>query len=232
MSYLIKIGGSLTPRFVPSIFKTIKRSLISRPNKIFLFPGGGEFADLVRKYRKEVGLCDETTHKMALASLDQNAHMIADMCRCSCVRSVREALAARDFPVVIAPYEILMEHRPFLSHNLNIDILSSDSSAIYLAHLLKAFFVIATDVEGVYERDPKKTKKSGTLLKKIKADALDLIEGGGPLDGTLSVLIDRYRINTWVVNGRNPERLARIIMGSSSVRGTLIEPSESLSLGR
>ena len=224
MPYLIKIGGSLTPNFVLPIFKTLKQNLISHPDKIFLFPGGGAFADLIRKYRKKVGLRDETTHKMALASLDQNAHMIADICGCPCVVSVKEALVSGCSPVVMAPYRAITEKGPFSGLDLNIDTLSSDSSAIYFAHLLKAGFIIATDVDGVYARGPKSTGKRGKLLKKIKSDDLAMIQGGGPLDGTLPVLIDRYRIKTWVVNGKHPERIIQIINGDLSFTGTLVEP--------
>ncbi len=224
MSYLVKVGGSLIPFYLPRLCHVLKKSIKKSRRKIFLFPGGGEFADLIRKYRKLLSLCDETTHKMALACLDQNAYLIADICKCRCVSSMREIRKVKEFPVIIAPYKFLKEKRPFYGYNLNIDVFSSDSSAAYMAYLLKADLVIATDVAGIYERDPKGARRRPRLLRKIDAGVLQRIKGGGPLDETIPELIDKYKICTWVIDGRYPSRIACLIKNRNLPKGTLILP--------
>lgn len=227
MTYLIKIGGSLIPEYVPAIYNVLKEIRKEHSGKIFLFPGGGEFADLVRKFRKELSLHDETTHKMALACLDQNAYLLADICKCACVRSLEEIKKVRRFPAVIAPYRIITERVPFPGYNLNIDILSSDSSAIYVAYVLKAKMIIATDVDGVYAKDPRLTKRKPKLLRAISSAILRGMKRGGPLDETFPDLIDRYNTEVWVVNGKHPSILAELITNRCVIIGTLIKPAVS-----
>ena len=222
MAILIKIGGSLIPSSVLRIYNTVRKALDQSSEKIFFFPGGGAFADLIRKYRKSISLSDQAMHAMALASLDQNAFLMADICQCACLTSFSEIEKAKKFPAVIAPYRLLTNPSPFLGYNLDIDIFSSDSSALYLAALLKAKFIIATDVDGVYEKDPKRNKGRTKLFRQMDARKLGRIKRGGPLDATLPSMMKKFKINLWVVNGKHPERILQIIQNDSSVKGTFI----------
>ncbi len=226
MSYLVKVGGSLTPAYIPAIYRVLNNIAKRNRQKIFIFPGGGRFADLIRDYRKRIALSGGIMHKMALAALDQNAYLIASLCKCKYVTSLKQAKGIKTGIAVIAPYQILTQEQPFTGRNLDIDILSSDSSAIYLAHLLKAKFIIATDVDGVYAGNPSKAGKGRPgLLRQIDTKTLSRLENGGPLDGTISALIDKYKIGTWVVNGKYPQRLYQLIKDNRVNKGTLIKPS-------
>lgn len=220
MPTLIKIGGSLTPDAALKIYRFLKNSKIKE--QIFFFPGGGLFADLIRKYRKEVSLGDFTTHRMALAALEQNAFLLSDVCQCPCLTRTLEIQKNKVSPVVIAPYRLLTEKWPFRGYNLNIDIFSSDSSALYLAHLLKARLIIATDVDGVCLKDPRVFKKNAKILPTLSAHDLKKIKRGGPLDETVASLMIKYKLNTWVVNGRHPHRILEIIRYNSVSKGTFI----------
>lgn len=225
MPYLVKIGGSLTPAYVPALYKVLSTIIKNNRQKLFIFPGGGRFADLIRDYRKRLPLSKGIMHKMALAALDQNAYLIAGSCKCRYITSLKQAKSIKTGIAVIAPYQILTQEQPFTGRNLDIDILSSDSSAIYFAHLLGAKFIIATDVDGVYARNPKLTNGRFKLLKEINSKTLSRIKSGGPLDETIPGLIDKYKIDTWVVNGKYPQRLKRLIENNNLDKGTLIRPS-------
>ena len=225
-SYLVKIGGSLIPDYILRIFQALKGCSAQDCHKVYLFPGGGEFADLIRKYRDNYSLSDIATHKMALASLDQNAYLIADICKCQCINSLRGLNRIKKYPVVIAPYSFLIHNNCFLSYDLNIDIFSSDSSAIYVSHLLKAQLIVATDVDGVYKKDPRRENEKQELLRDIRAHILAGIKRGGPLDETLPKLINKYRVLTWVINGKHPERLKRLISDNILNIGTVIRPDK------
>jgi 5-(aminomethyl)-3-furanmethanol phosphate kinase len=222
MTYLIKIGGSLTPRYILPLYRVLKNNPLFKKQRIFFFPGGGEFADLIRKYRKTISLSDESTHKMALASLDQNAYLIAEICKCPCITRFGDIDKIKNYPAVIAPYRILIEHCPFSGHNLNIDNLSSTSSALYFAHLLKAEFIIATDVDGVFAVDPGRPGKKPSLLREMTSQRLADMPRGGPLDKTVPLLLDRYKIDARVINGKYPERLTRAVQSFNMEVGTVI----------
>lgn len=189
-----------------------------------MFPGGGDFADLVRYFRGKLRLSPEMTHRMALACLDQNAYIISNMSGIKYFTELSRIKSSQHRCVIIAPYRIMTDLYPFSGKNLNIDILSSDSSAIYLAHRLKAEFIIATDVDGVYDKDPKGAGRGAELLPEIDTRHLRKIKGAGPLDVTLPELIDKYCIKTWVVNGRYPSRIADILNCKKNIKATLIHP--------
>jgi aspartokinase-like uncharacterized kinase len=220
MSTLIKIGGSLTPNAALEIFHLLKK--FKTKEKIFFFPGGGLFADLIRTYRKEAALRDFTTHRMALAALEQNAFLLSDICQCRCLTRLSQIKKNKVSPVVIAPYQLLTQKWPFSGYNLNIDVFSSDSSALYLAHLLKARCIIATDVDGVCLKDPKTSKKNFKLLPTLSAQDLKKIKRGGPLDETVARLMIKYKLNIWVVNGKYPQRILEIIRYNSVSKGTFV----------
>jgi hypothetical protein len=222
MSFLIKIGGSLIPGELRNIAVALDGFCKNKQLPLYIFPGGGEFANLIRNYRSKNKISDETTHKMALASLDQNAYLIADICRWHCCCSIKALKKGDKFPIVIAPYQIINQLKPFKGYDLNIDRLSSDSSAIYLAHLLKAHLIVATDVDGVYDSDYSRKKEQSQLLTYISAGLIANIPGGGPLDNTLGKLIEKYNIDTWVINGRYPQRIIQILENKNKIKGTFI----------
>lgn len=222
MNYVIKIGGSLIPDHVKLICNKISKTLSAHSSKIFLFPGGGEFANIIRKYRNSLNLNDLTTHKMALACLDQNAYIIAQLCGCAYSADINKMNSLKGNPIVITPYKFLLSKQPFKQYNLNIDKFSSDSSAAFIAHKLNSHLIIATDVDGVFKSDPK--KKKTMLLKTISSKQLKEINRGGPLDTTFADLISKYKLKAWVVNGKYPSRICGIIKTGKLRTGTFIYP--------
>lgn len=223
MSYLVKIGGSLVPSYARRLCLAIKRYCKRSRQRVFFFPGGGACADIARKYRTVLALSDETTHKMALACLDHNAHLIAGACGLRCVSSLNQLKRSTSFPVVITPYFLLMKRWPFREYSLDIDIFSSDSSAAYFAHILGTQLAIATDVDGVYQRKPSQKAKQQRLLSVMTPEMLSGIKRGGPLDETIGRLLKTYDLAAWVINGRFPQRFIDLFEGKRP-KGTLIKP--------
>lgn len=226
MPYLVKIGGSLIPSYAYRLCFAIKQYCQRSHQRIFFFPGGGACADIVRKHRNILALSDATTHKMALACLDQNAHLLAGACRLECVSSFNQAKRSASSPVVIAPYVMLMKRWPFRRYSLDIDIFSSDSSAAYFAHILKAQLVIATDVDGVYQKKPLRKAKQQYPLSVMTTEMLSGIKKGGPLDETIGDLLNAYDLAAWVINGKFPQRFIDLFEGRTP-KGTLIKPREN-----
>lgn len=103
---------------------------------------------------------------------------------------------------------------------------STDSNAAEVASRMGAdLFVVLTDVNGVYDRDPDE-HTDARKIDVIKFDELeDYKAESGPLDyGVLDPaamrIIQENRIETRVIDGREPENLRKVLEGESL--GTLI----------
>ncbi len=77
MKYIIKIGGSLYAR--PELDRVMRHAagLIKAPHSAVIVPGGGPFADQVRRAQKRWLFPDETAHRMALLAMRQYGRMLA-----------------------------------------------------------------------------------------------------------------------------------------------------------
>ena len=217
--FVVKIGGSIFDN-IEEIAKKLRRfcSFV----KIVLFPGGWEGADLIRKYRKRWRLRNLTTHKMALSVLDLNAYIISEIFSCKVASNIEELkkIIYRHKICTLLPSRILSCRRYLKKYNLNIDVFSSDSSACLIASLLKAGLILIKDVDGIYSSDPKMDKKA-QLYRYISAKKLQ--EKTTCIDITLPKLIYKYRVKTWIINGRYPSRILDVIFGKRFI-GTFIEP--------
>jgi hypothetical protein len=98
-----------------------------------------------------------------------------------------------------------MEHQNSLEHSWSV---TSDSISLYIAHQLKAKLLIATDVDGIYTRQP--SQDGAELIKYIDAKKL-LDFGETSVDEVLGELLIRYKLNCYVINGKHPERVISII---------------------
>lgn len=98
---------------------------------------------------------------------------------------------------------------------------STDAVAAIAAELMRANFLIRTvDVNGVYTADPKKNPKAKRLSKVSPMKMLELVMSGkcwaggyALLDPVAIKILDRSRIPTWVLNGKDPENIEKIING-------------------
>ena len=135
---VIKVGGALLGRqgaldiVVPAL-----AAAAGRGDPMLVVPGGGPFADTVRRIDAEIGLSADAAHWMAILALDQYAELLA-----SCIPRARvvwvpgdaaAALAAGELPV-LAPYHWLRSADP-LPHSWEV---TSDSIAAWVAGELGA----------------------------------------------------------------------------------------------
>lgn len=105
---------------------------------------------------------------------------------------------------------------------------STVAVAAILAELMKAdLLVVATDVDGVYTADPKKDPKASRIAKLRYRDLEKLLKfeveaGTYRLFDLLAIkILERARIPTVVVDGRDPAVLLKVVEGGSV--GSLIE---------
>lgn len=110
----------------------------------------------------------------------------------------------------------------------------NDQLSALVAGLTRAnMLVILTDTDGLHDRDPNKHLKARriSVVGKIDAKTLRMAKGtltekstGGMITKLKAAQIaTRYKIPTWIVNGRNPQRALRELFKGKDM-GTLFVP--------
>ena len=169
--------------------------------------GGGEFANLIRKYDREIEFSEDVTHETAIDSMDILAKLLNDKLAFTEISyTIEEAKSISDsnkIPIMICS-EILKENEPF-KHSWDV---TSDSIAAYIASLLDAKLLIATNVNGIYTKDP--SLSGAELINEIDVNKL-LTFDESSIDLMLPTLLIEYGLDCYVVNGECPERVLSIM---------------------
>lgn len=135
---VIKLGGSLLGRqgALEEIIPHLELAG-ARRDRVVIVPGGGPFADTVRRLDSEIGLTDDAAHWMAILGMDQYAQLLAS--RIAGTQLVAEpgeiaaTLASGQLPV-LAPYRWIRS-TDRLPHSWEV---TSDSIAAWVAGELGA----------------------------------------------------------------------------------------------
>ena len=187
---VIKLGGSLGNQ-VPALIAGLRDC--KRP--LFIIPGGGMFADVVRKLPVD----DDSAHWMAIAAMDQYGWFIVSQ-----GIMPTTLLTVPDRPVVFLPYCSMRQHDP-LPHSWDV---SSDSIAAWVADFLGLDLVLLKSVDGIVE--------NGNLIKQvknpIKTDVVDPF--------FIPFVLER-KITATIINGSRFDRIDKFLRGET-VPGTQI----------
>ncbi len=198
---VVKIGGSLFPEYAIELAGQLKDT-----GSVIIL-GGGEFANLIRKYDSEFNFSDETNHWRAIDCMDIIAKLVDDK-----VDSTRLAYSLEDvkklsdegYTPIFVVSQFLRTEDPF---ECSWDV-TSDSIAAYVAHCLNANLFILTNVNGIYTQEPK--EPGSTFISKIDAKTLLTFQESS-FDVMLPTLLLRYGTNCYVVNGKCPERVMSLL---------------------
>lgn len=201
---VIKVGGSLsrTGRLRPLI-AALERLAIRR--RLLVIPGGGAFADLVRRERRRLRLPEVAAHRMALRGMDQYGLMLAALGRATgAIEDDKAAwrLAARGrLPVLLA--SSLIECEPRLERSFR---LTSDSIAAYIAGRIGATRLVllkSTDRWSGHIRDRK--------------DAARIARLGG-VDPLFPEMMPAG-VEAWIADGRRTGAIERLLCDQPVVAG-------------
>jgi len=206
MEWLVKLGGSLFPENAIEFCKSIVGK-----NAVVIC-GGGEFADKIREYDRDMEFSNSASHKTAILCMDLMGMLVADKVDgAEAVYSLEDAGKVLNVGKlsVLLPSKLL-EYLDPLGHSWKV---TSDSISVYIAWLLKTKILIVTNVDGIYDFDP--SIGGAKLIKNISAKKL-LTFGETSVDENLPELLLKYRLDCYVVNGKYPERAISIIEGESS----------------
>lgn len=198
---VVKIGGSLFPNYAIDLAKKLENT-----NSLIVL-GGGEFANLIRKYDSEINFSQETNHWTAIDCMDIIAKLVNDKVESTKLAySIDDAITISDegFTPIFVVSKFLREDDPF---ECSWDV-TSDSIAAYISHLLNANLLIVTNVNGIYTQEPK--EPGSTFISKIDAKTM-LNFPESSIDVMLPTLLLKFGTNCYVVNGKYPERVLSLI---------------------
>ena len=198
---VVKIGGSLFPEYAIELANQLKNT-----NSLIIL-GGGEFANLIRKYDDEMNFSQKTNHWCAIDCMDIIAKLVNDKVESSKLAySIQEAQKISDegFTPIFVVSDFLKKEDPF---ECSWDV-TSDSIAAYISHLINANLLIVTNVNGIYTREPKEV--GSTFISKIDATTLLTFQESS-IDVMLPSLLLEFGTNCYVVNGKYPERVLSLI---------------------
>jgi len=177
-------------------------------HRLLVVAGGGEFADLVRNHYRRYHLGEMTAHRMALLAMDQYGCLLGDLVPGS--RLVMDLLSARQVAEgghvpILLPASLVIQADP-LPHSWQV---TSDAIAAWVAGLAHApRLILLKDVDGLFSADPAQGGPV-TLLPELSVEDLASRQGG--VDEYLSVVLASVALETWVINGQRPERLAELL---------------------
>jgi aspartokinase-like uncharacterized kinase len=74
---VVKVGGGLLsdPNYLDSVLSAVGAA--ARDHRLLVVPGGGPFADTVRRLDQQLSISDDAAHWMAILGMDQYAFLIA-----------------------------------------------------------------------------------------------------------------------------------------------------------
>jgi hypothetical protein len=179
---VVKIGGSLNNR-IPDLVPVLLAS--DRP--LFIVPGGGIFADAVRKSLVD----DDSAHWMAIASMDQYGWFIASQ-----GIMATDLLQVPDRPVVFLPYCCMRKHDP-LPHSWDV---TSDSIAAWVADRLGLDLLLLKSVDGIWE--------NGNLMNQVNTPVTTEV-----VDSFFIPFVLEKKIKTTIINGSRVASVEKFLKG-------------------
>lgn len=195
---VVKLGGSLMHRARELVKEMVDYS-DAEGEKVLIVPGGGVFADAVRK----VNASQEASHWMAVLAMEQYGYLLGEAADAKLIDSLNMSEGVS----ILLPYNLL-KTKDELPHTWDV---TSDTIAAWVAVQLEARFIKATDVDGIYI--------NGVLKKELHAE--EIVGRETCVDAQLPHFLMKNKMNCEIVNGLCPGRLSEALRGS--VTGTLIK---------
>lgn len=226
MSLVLKIGGHLFHRdelnhkFIGAVADII-RETFTRTDKWVIVVGGGRgarrFIEAARSLGADETLCDE----IAIQVTRIHAALFIE--------------ALRDIAYPLVPKNIPELRGALASSNLAVvggfwPGQSTFAVASLCAQAIKATrLIVATDVEGVYDSDPKINPNAKLISRMTYSDLHRMLAATSHLAGEYRLIdsvglsmLERSRIKLLFVDGRNVENIRHAILYNKA--GTVIEP--------
>ena len=198
--WVVKLGGSLSDS--DDLSSWLDALAVLGGGRLVIVPGGGPFADQVRRSQARWGFDEVTAHHMALLAMEQYGWMLAGMRpelkRASSLAEIRQALSEGRVPVWLPGQLVGCAQDIPASWDL-----TSDSLAAWLANILAAECLIL-----IKSVQPAESVVSAAAL----ADC-------GLVDPLFPAFTAHARYETWLM-GKDQHRLMRLALLTGELRGT------------
>lgn len=181
---------------------------VARRHWLIVVPGGGIFADEVRRADRRFALGDSAAHWMAILAMDQYGHLLARLAPGAVLARSRRELTPGRLNVLL-PSGWLRRADP-LPHSWDV---TSDSIAAWLARALGARHLMLVKHEDGFiapDRGPER------IPEHVRRTALEAF--AGVVDPYFARALDPA-IGCWIVRGHLPHRIARLIESVRTRRG-------------
>lgn len=215
MKLVIKIGGSVAigeygpnPEYFSKLLPVLKQ--IQKKHQLIVSIGGGK---IVRKYFQNVEKSGFTNHEKELMGIElikANVRFLSTLLKTKPLFTLEEITSITSGVIGgIEPGR------------------STDANAALAAGKIKADMIIKlTDVDGIYENDPKKFPDAKKLDKISLKDIMKYATDGKPGDyGIFDKLalqtIKKHKIRTVIISGSDPKNILKVLDGEKM--GTSIE---------
>ena len=180
---------------------------LSKQYKIFVITGGGKLARIYIKLGRELNLDEKILDELGIETTRINAKLLANVVK----------VANKKIPITTE--EAMGINKPIIIMGGTTPGHSTDMVGAELAEKIKANrFIIATNVDGIYDKDP---NKYNGAIQLQEVNIKDLIKKYGTrwntagknivVDGPALDIIQRAKIITFVVNGKRLDQLEKAI---------------------
>lgn len=210
-SIIVKIGGRILENKENLESTVLQLKYLCENNfvkKIIIIPGGGSYANFVRKLDKKISVGDDLSHWMAIFAMNCNGIRINQQYyQLTCFTNLDELNKSKEKIVIFLPYDFLYQ-RDELPHSWSV---TSDSITLYFAHQLglKDCFLIK-DIDGIISNKNEilrdlttseyKNLKNTDKILTINENQ-EKIKYSQPIDSYIINLINKYNVNCIILNG-------------------------------
>jgi uridylate kinase len=216
MKIVVKLGGFAFPlkinEEIIKAFSSRFKEIHEAGHRLAVVTGGGEAARIYINAARNLGASESFCDQLGILVSRLNAKLI--------LASLND-LAAYKIPESLEEFQNLFSLGKIVVMGGLQPGHSTNAVAALIAELIKADLLInVTDVDGVYTKDPKEDPKAKLLnevtIKQLQ-EILSLNEmkaGKYKLLDLLAIkIIERSKIPIWIINGKNPFNLIKVIKG-------------------
>jgi aspartokinase-like uncharacterized kinase len=179
---VVKLGGSLFNQIAD-----IAPILLASARPLFIIPGGGLFADLVR----QVQVNNDAAHWMAIAAMEQYGWFISSF---GILTTEKMSIPAKT--TVLLPYRFFMMN-DILPHTWD---LTSDTIAAWVARNLHLDLLLLKSVDGIFINGI----LQGKVSCPIKTDVID---------PCFIPFVIKNGVKATIINGSKPDRVEKYLNG-------------------
>ena len=212
MLTVVKVGGGLGRGAGDDALRALCATLgeLGRRHPLLVVPGGAWFADAVREADRRFALPAAASHHMAVLGMEQFGWLLSELIP-GAERCADPARVPAGRTAVLLPAALALDSLPASWQ------VTSDSIAAWVAVRAGAGrLVLVKEVDGLFAQWP----AHGEALARLTVAELRALRPAG-VDEHLPAVLERASFETWVISGRDPERLVELLERGATV-GTRI----------